>query len=259
MEGEYGAVFHADDVYESTIIETQVRFLQTHRDCGAVATHAYTINRASLIVGERFVPPDIRKCDSYIFENQLDLFRMVLKYGNFITCPSVMGHTDIFREKIRIWNGSEFKTSADLDVWLRFAAFAKFGFITKPLMKYRLSETSYSYNLALTRTEPHDLFLVLDSYLSKLSIANALTNTDKDHYAFLLFKDYVNRSINLFIQGAPVLEGVTLMSPSIIKVAIGSKRNLVIYFAGLLIKFTSPLRHIKPICKLLYHLRFSKL
>lgn len=258
MEGEYSAVYHADDLYSPTMIQEQVEFLQAQQECSAVATHALTIDHKSHIMGARFLPNELRKTDDYIFENQYELFHMILKYGNIITCPSVMARTDIYKNKIQQWNGSDFKTSADLDVWLRLAQFGKFGFITKPLMSYRVSEASYSYNLARMRTDVHDIFLVLNSYMAKNNIQIFLVEEDKNNYDFLIFKDNVNRTINELIQGKNTSLPLHIFSINILSLALHSKEKLKIFIAGIFIMFARYIPKNEVLQKLYFHLRFGK-
>ncbi len=257
MEGEYSAVYHADDLYSPTMIQEQVEFLQAQQECSAVATHALTIDHKSHIMGARFLPNELCNTDEYIFENQYELFHMILKYGNIITCPSVMARTDIYKNNIRQWNGSDFKTSADLDVWLRLASFGKFGFITKPLMSYRVSEASYSYNLARIGTDEHDMFLVLKYYLVKPEIQSSLTQEDNDNYNSLVFKDNVLRAFNKFIQGKSEPLPLSLFSWPVLKNVFRIRIKMKIYIAGILISLVQPFSKIKAMQKLFYRLRFG--
>jgi glycosyltransferase involved in cell wall biosynthesis len=163
--GKYTAIFHSDDIYHPDIITKQVQFLEKYASV-AVATHALTINDSGKITGKRFLPYELRKKSEHIF-TFIELFRLVLKYGNFITCPSVMSRTDILKNDIKIWDGENYKTSADLDVWFRLSEIGKFGLINEPLINYRISESSFSFNLKKVRINRHDIFLVLADYMSK--------------------------------------------------------------------------------------------
>lgn len=257
MEGKFGAVYHADDLYSPTMVQEQVEFLQVYRECSAVAAHAYAINGQSQVTGERSLPKEFRKIPHYIFENEIELFKTTLKYGNIITCPSVMARTEIYKNKIQHWNGTDYKTSADLDVWLRLAQFGKFGLITNPLMSYRVSEASYSYNLERIRTDVHDIFLVLNSYMAKSDIQSFLTQEDEDNYIFLVFKDNVLRVFNEFIQEKNTSLTVSVFSWKVLKTAIQSRKRIKIYIAGILITLAQPFSKIEVLQKLLYRLRFG--
>ncbi|MBT4732798.1 glycosyltransferase family 2 protein, partial [Candidatus Woesearchaeota archaeon] len=140
LEGKYGAIYHADDLYHPLIVETQVKYL-LENDISAVFVRANIIDDRSENIGEQFFPNEIKENDYY----QLDfekLFSLILKYDNFLITPSVMARVDLYQQQVKSWNGKEFKTSADLDVWLRFSLIKDVGIITKKLISYRLSKSS---------------------------------------------------------------------------------------------------------------------
>ena len=234
LEGDYGAIYHADDLYSPTMVEEQIRFLQSHPECSAVATHGYLIDENSNIIGFRPIPDKYLVNKDNIIDGKIDLLKEVLKYGSFITCPSVMGKVDIYKNKVKSWNGEDFKTAADLDVWFRFAEFGKFGLISKPLIKYRESTSSYSYRDMRTRIGENNMFLVLDFYMNKYK--NKLNKKDVARYKFLLFKDNVNRTINEIIQGKKGDLVLNIFDKEILSIACESKRNLKIYIVGLIMK-----------------------
>lgn len=197
-DGDYTAIFHADDVYMKNIIEEQVHFLNKNIHCLAVSTNAEIINQFDQITGRQFLPVELQSSE-YIEFSFNELFNLVLRYGNIITCPSVMVRTNIYKNNIKEWRGATFSTAADLDVWLRISMIGKFGIINKPLMLYRLSMESYSYRIdsLCNRFNKSDLFLVLDYYiLNKYFI---LTNESKYLYQIILFSDILNTNINKYI------------------------------------------------------------
>lgn len=202
-EGDYSAIFHSDDVYHQTMIAEQVAFLLSHETCKAVAVHAKLIDLDGCVYGERFLPKALVKHqtqDDYLVLDHDRFISLVYQYGNFITSPSVMFRSGFLKNTIKAFNGTQFKTSADLDVWFRVVASGCLGFINKPLMSYRLSPASYSYNLARVRTQDHDLFLVLNDYLGRLE-EGPRKKTLTEYRDFLLMKDRANTNINRFIAG----------------------------------------------------------
>ena len=138
------------------------------------------------VTGERFTPYELRSklLNTLSFDSLLNL---TLKYGNFITCPSVVAKTEVYKTNIKTWNGTDFKTSADLDVWLRLSKIGPIGFLNEKLINYRVAPASISYNLKKIRTHRHDIFLVLDHYLNGKKSA---------YYDFLELKDHALRTYN---------------------------------------------------------------
>lgn len=191
-EGEYTGVFHTDDIYLPHMVRTQVELLEIYSDASAVAVHAKNIDSKGKITGERFIPYSLRKKHHTLIDRE-GLISIVFNYGNFITCPSVLARTSIYRDKIIKWNGEEFKTSADLDVWLRLTEYGPLIFCKEALMNYRVAEASYSYRLKKVRTHRHDLFLVLDQLRKEKGIAERY----QAEYDFLGMKDQALINFNL--------------------------------------------------------------
>lgn len=201
-EGEYCAIFHSDDVYEPNIISSQVAFLSGRRSCQAVGTHARVIDERGHCTGERMVPKELQKNSSKEIElAREELVELSFKYGNFITCPSVLFRTNILKNHIKEFRGQDFRSSADLNVWFRVSEKGSFGFINRPLMRYRLSSSSFSFNLARVRTENHDLFLVLDDFLKEQDPKGSLYRKLEKYRDFLLMKDRANTNLNRLILG----------------------------------------------------------
>lgn len=256
MEGEYSAIYHADDVYMPTIVEEEVKALQNNENLVAVSVNAYKIDENSNYEGDLYkLPNEMLQSELYIFKSQIELLKTTLMYGNLIICPSVMGKTTIYQEKIKEWNGTVYKTSADLDVWLRFSEFGEFGYITtKPLMSYRVSTSSYSYNLARVRTNRHDFFLVVDEYFNKYKYR--LEKVYRKYYKFQNFKDNINTSINLIVQNKPIKE-IELLDKDILFLCMKKKRILKLYIVGIITKFLGFFYKSAFIGKILYRIRFN--
>lgn len=200
-DGEYMALFHADDVYFPDIISTAIDNMEKDPEIVAVTSHAILIDQNGKAIGERFIPPEIKSQDFSLLD-QKQLLHLVFKYGNFITCPSVVARTSIFKDHIKRWDGEDFKSSADLDVWLRMAEMGKILFVNQAMMAYRESAASFSFNLFRSRIKRHDLFLVLDKYKD-----HPLLKDDSDiqrFYNFLKFKDISLRSYNILRTKNPI-------------------------------------------------------
>jgi glycosyltransferase involved in cell wall biosynthesis len=171
MHGEYSAIFHSDDVYHPDILASAVRDLTENAEVGAVFTEADDIDGDGRVRGHRCIPRSLGQPGDLVVMGFDRVFTGVAAFGNFFICPSAVVRTAIYREEIVSWNGSAFKTSADLDVWLRIAMRHKLAIRRAALMKYRVSVHSLSFNQARIRTRPHDIFLVYDHWLASVSPA----------------------------------------------------------------------------------------
>lgn len=231
-EGEYTAIFHADDIYEPDMVSTQVAFLRDHQEVGAVFTEASVIDDAGSFCGNLKLPEDLDSptC-SYGFKT---IFKAVLKHSNFLICPSVMARTCVYQQEIKGWRGDLFGSSADLDVWLRVAQQHKIAVIPMPLMRYRVGAGQFSANVRL-QTGRADFFRVTDFYLAQNDVRSLLDGGDLQHYAWLERRDRVMRAVNLFLTGMVGEAGGLLKdiySWDTFKAAMQSKRGLGVLAAG---------------------------
>lgn len=257
LEGEFGAIFHADDLYTPTMVEEQVQFLIKYSECSAVSTYGFIIDENSNIISKRPIPNEFLEEKHYVIGNQLNLLKKIFENGNFITCPSVLARTDIYKNKIIEWKGEQFKTSADLDVWLRLAEFGKFGYISNPLIYYRESTASYSFNDRRARLDENNMFLVLEYYLNRYK--DRLDNKDLNNLKFLYFKDNINRTINQIIKNNRNQKlDINCFDFKIISLAFKNKDNFKIYLIGLIVKFLRNFGIKESIRNKLYEIRFGK-
>lgn len=258
-EGDYTAIYHADDVYELNILERQVAFLEQYMDAGAVFTSAVDIDENGVKGKVRKIPNELLNLDKELY-NFNDIFKMVLKYGNFLICPSAMVRTNIYKEDIRVWNGKDYATSADLDVWLRILNKHSIGIINEPLINYRVSTSSFSYNYARSRTKRHDLFLVLDDYINGYG-KDYVNSSDIKNYKQLLIKDNINRSISHLVNGDKV-KAFKLMSDNIscenMINSLKSNAQSKYFIIGLITFFLCIFPIGKLGRKILYKLRYGK-
>jgi len=235
-EGKYTAIFHADDVYEPDMIARQVAFLEAHPEAGAVFTEASLIDETSNKIGEMRLPQGIASPSGlYDFTT---LFKAVLRHSNFFICPSVMARTSVYRQELKCWRGELFKSSADLDLWLRILQAHPVGYLQERLMRYRISDSQYSARVRLG-TERADFFLVIDHYLAQEQVRALLDQTDFDNYRRLERRDRVMRAANLFITGRPTqANGLVqdIFSWDALASAVHSKRGAFVLLIGVYVK-----------------------
>ena len=241
-EGEYTAIFHADDVYAPNIIEKQVEFLALHRSVGAVLTEAINIDANAKVIGSITVPKAARS-ENCIYSFQ-SLFKAVLTHSNFLICPSALVRTEVYQHIIKTWQGERFASSADLDVWLRIAQHTSLAILPQPLMYYRTSDDQFS-SLVKRQTERADIFKVLDYYLSQPFVQALITPVDLKNYENLEARDRVMRAVNLFLLDRSHEANALcfdIFSPRSLFAAINNKRGKLSLFCGAMIKFTTILR-----------------
>jgi len=253
------AIFHADDVYRSTIIEEEVRLLQNCPEVGAVLTGGGKIDgNGTPLKSGIVIPSAIFKGDVAEFDFT-GLFRAVLRYGNFLVLPSAMVRTDIYRNEIKKWPNPEFGGAADLFVFLTIAKVHKVAVLTKQLMDYRVSDVSYSYNYVRTRRHRHDLFQALDHFVNGEG-RSVMRRSDYTNYEFLRLKDDIDLAVSGLIDG-DATKGRELMprllQPAMIAAAMGYRRHLRALFFGYCTWLLSLLRLGRSGRSLLAKMRFG--
>lgn len=234
--GKYTAIFHADDIYEPNIVETQVRFLEQHIQAGAVFSEASIINENGNRIGAIEYPDKLGSLEKiYNFET---IFKAILKNSNFLICPSAMVRTEVYQYEIKKWNSELFNSSADLDVWLRILNNHSIGLIPLKLMRYRISSNHGSAKVRMS-TKPADFFLVIDNYIEKKEILKLIGNEDLENYTRLERRDRVMRAVNCLIKDQ--VENAKLLlqdipSFSAFNAALKNKKGMFVFIGGIYIK-----------------------
>jgi glycosyltransferase involved in cell wall biosynthesis len=240
--GAYTAIFHADDVYMPTMVEKQIAFLELHPDAGAVFVNAALIDSKGHKLGNYGLGAAHQSKDNlYDFTS---IMKMILRHSNFLICPSAMVRTSVYRNDIIKWNGDDFKTSADLDVWLRILQKHRIGILPEPLIHYRISLLQGSAMLR-ARTERADFFLVLDHYLQQTHVLSLLTPDDWRNFSRLERTDRIVRAVNLYLQDeAPRAWQLSqgLLRLDALRAAFESWRGAATLMAGLLVRIMIVLR-----------------
>jgi glycosyltransferase involved in cell wall biosynthesis len=255
--GAYTAIFHADDIYTPQMVEKQVAFLERHPDAGAVFVNATLIDSGGREVG-RYGIDSAYQSDDNLYDFRT-IMKMIVRHSNFLICPSAMVRTPVYLNDIVEWRGSAFKTSADLDVWLRILQKHRIGILPEPLIRYRIS---FSQGSALQRARINraDFFLVLDHYLRHPLVKSFLTSDDLRYVARLERTDRIVRAVNLYLRDDPQRARELccgLLNHDSLSAAWKSFRGAATLAVGLLVRVMVALRY-RPLGKFLL-LRMKRL
>lgn len=240
-EGKYTAIFHADDVYEPDMVAKQVAFLEANPEAGAVFTEASTIDELGNKIGEIRLPQGIASQSGlYDFATMI---KAILRHSNFFICPSAMVRTQVYQQEIKGWRGEQFKSSADLDLWLRILQQHPVGYLQERLMRYRISSSQWSAKVRLG-TGRADFFLVSDYYLAQAPVRALLDAVDLRNYRWLERRDRVMRAVNLLLtdhssQAKELLHDI--FSWDALRSAIKTKRGLFALIIGVYVQLLATL------------------
>ncbi|MGK7957032.1 MAG: glycosyltransferase family 2 protein [Crocosphaera sp.] len=133
-KGDYLAFLDADDLWEPTKIEKQVKVLDNNPEAGLVYTDVAIIDSDGIATGRIFK----EKVEGYIWKE--------LTQRNFVACGSVaMVRRECF-EKVGNFDRNLGSFVEDWDMWLRIAVDYPFKVVQEPLVYYRQHPNSASKN-----------------------------------------------------------------------------------------------------------------
>lgn len=196
--GEYLCLYHADDLYAPDIVYKQAVFLSSEPDAGAVFTMLRAIgdDGQPIRAGTRQLPPELSGHRSFDFPT---LLNSILRYGNFLPTPSVMLRKSVF-EEVGGFNEQAFRTSADLELWLRIAQRYAIGIIDEPLLNYRMSPKQYGSRYNRYRTTPADFFHVIDHFLAQQAVQEVVSPQARARYELNRSADLIECATSLLAQ-----------------------------------------------------------
>lgn len=193
--GEHIAVYHADDVYDTEIVEQEVGFLAAHPDVGAVFCLDVFVDAANRAYGRLELPGELRGLGVLSYDRVLN---GLLRYKNcFLTCPGAMVRAAVYRE-LGTYRQPQFGIAADLEMWVRIARRYPLGLLEEHLFRYRHFHGNWTQRYNHLRTSPEKFFTVMDFYLDNgardLAVDDALdayeAHRDEDRL-FLAVSHYV--------------------------------------------------------------------
>lgn len=193
--GEYIAVYHADDVYDTEIVQTAVSFLDRHADVGLVFCLDRFIDDAGRNYGQLQLPRELQR---RLVLSHVEVVNALLEFKNvFMPTPGAMARATLYRQ-VGGFDRSH-GSAADLDMWLRLARLAHVGIIERHLFSYRHSVTSVGQSYQKLRLESENFFCLMDRHLADVpaTISPAARRAFAAHRAV----DGLRVAVNAYILG----------------------------------------------------------
>lgn len=163
VTGKYVAVYHADDVYEPTIVERGVEFFESHPQVGAIFCHDIFINAEGKEYGRLTIPEELRSKVS--LEHPLVLNSLLTHKNRFFPAPSSMVRASVYSD-VGGYRAAEFDIASDLEMWLRISRKYEIGILPEYLFRYRHGHGNWTQKYYHVRTEEERHFQILDKYLA---------------------------------------------------------------------------------------------
>ena len=195
--GTYIGVYHADDIYEPTIVEREVEFLQRHPEAGAVFCLDTFIDATGTEYGRLSIPPELRAGKPIPYPVILNA---LLTYKNrFLVGPTSMVPATVY-QALGAYRGEEFRIASDLEMWARIAKHYPIGIVMEHLHRYRHGHGNLSQNYYRLRHETEIHFRILDEHLRDGGLALVTPQSLAAHEAHRA-EDRLMVAINEYIRG----------------------------------------------------------
>jgi len=173
VHGDYIAVYHADDIYEPTIVEREVATLQCFPKVGAAFCLDTFINATGKTYGQLALPPEVT--GGMPLEYSV-ILNALLTYKNiFLVCPTSLIPAAVYRD-VGGYRDSEFRNTSDLEMWLRIARKYPLVIVEEHLLRYRHGHENSSKRYHHLRTATGNYFKIMDLYLAEGDQALATTD-----------------------------------------------------------------------------------
>lgn len=137
MQGEYAAVINSDDIFMPDKLEKQVKFLDEHKEYGAVFSYAKIIDEDGNELTDKDYYNSVFK---QINRSRFEWLNKLFYDGNCLCHPSVMIKKECY-ERIGKFNNS-FALDPDYDYWIRLCMKYDIYVISEELIKYRVRNNS---------------------------------------------------------------------------------------------------------------------
>ena len=189
--GEFIALFHADDMYSPDMVARQVDTFIKFPSVMGVFTNAAMIDDHDKVINLFSLPPKIAGDTLYGY---LELLPMILEYDNFFLCPSAMIRGNLYK-RLAPFRFDRFGYSSDLDMWLRVTKTGPVMFLKDRLLNYRIGTTGWSFNLTST-TRQRDFFRVMDFHIAESGMEEKIPGGTRARYELRRMEDQVLVALN---------------------------------------------------------------
>lgn len=162
---EYIAIHHSDDVWETTKLQQQVDFLNTHPEIGAVFSNALAINEEGLPLVD--VPHFYANVFQQTNKTRHEWLRFFFTQANALCHPSVLIRKQCY-EDCGLYRPM-LAQLPDFDMWVRLCLKYEIYILPEPLIRFRVlnQEANTSGNRPETRIRwSYEFYKVLANYLS---------------------------------------------------------------------------------------------
>lgn len=197
-QGDLVAIYHSDDVYEPTIIEEEVGYLQSHPRAGAVFTMYHFMDEAGRIYGGFDLPAALAGREYLTYE---DVFPYMLRHGNVMfACPTFMVRQKVLAD-VGPFDADRWDIAADHEMWLRLLRGYPVGILNQRLLRYRHRPEQWTQRWRRLRIEPDRAVEIMELYVEKDNWRARLPASAFAELGYQRCDDETTRAANAVIQG----------------------------------------------------------
>lgn len=206
--GEYIAIYHADDVYNPTIVEESIKTFHQNPDIGFVGTEAHIINEQGIIIGEFTRPPQ------FVHENKTilsfdEVFEGSIQYVTLVT-PSIMVRREMYDRYGLFLIDSKYGAAGDYELWLRFAYQRNVAILPQKLLSYRIHSQQGSELELRKNIEIPDIVTVYEEYMTKLKNQKTYKKSQKYSQKLILAAALRQNILGMFGKSDETLKKIHL-------------------------------------------------
>jgi glycosyltransferase involved in cell wall biosynthesis len=198
--GELITWYNADDVYDPTIVEREVEFLERHPQAAAVLCMDRWIDAEGRARGStrETLPSEFRRGGCF---DRATLVAGLMRHRNiFLRFPTLMTRTELIR-KVGPFDQARFGLSADVDMYLRLARLGPIGIIDEELMSYRTFPGQWTARERWLRTDRDSLRDVIDHHASDPAVSPRIDQRTAARARYHARADDTRRAANAIILG----------------------------------------------------------
>jgi Glycosyltransferases involved in cell wall biogenesis len=200
--GEFVAVYHADDVYDPTIVEREAAYLAENPGSAAVFCLPRFLDQNGSVTGEARLPSELaglRTIDCRAVTETM------LRHKNvFLAAPSAMLRRKIF-DLVGGFDQEGYGVQADGEMWLRMVRVAPIGLLDEHLLGYRCHPGQWSRRAHDLRTTREPYFRMMDYHLSQPGVREQVSAEALTFHRVWEAKDETERAANALVLGDRVL------------------------------------------------------
>jgi hypothetical protein len=228
--GEFVAVYHADDLYDSTIVEREAAYLKEHPQVGVVFALSRFLDANGQVTSEAKVPAALAATDTIDCRT---LTEVMLRYKNvFLAAPSAMLRRSAF-DFLGGFDQEGYGAQADGEMWLRMSRSFPVGLLHEHLFGYRFHPAQWSRRIHNTRTTREPYFRMIDAHLSQPGVRTGLSAEALTRHRVWEAKDETERAANALVLGDRVQSRAILRASLVRPLLRSSDARIVIRILAL--------------------------